>query len=331
MVLTSPQVINGTTVPVGTYIKGDLIATGSITADKIDTRGLSIRDANGNVLFGSGTALDVANITGLGSLATKSSLTSSDIGGLGALATKDKVTTNEVTGLGTLATKSSLTTGDVGGLGTLATKNSVTTSEVTGLGDLAKVDKLTTSNITTYVDGLGVRNLLVGDAQITTANIGTAQVDTLQIAGEAVVVPRSQYNPNSVRIEATRTYTLLHTISMTTVGNVISISIGFEGISGYAYGNISDNLIARIRVTRDGLNIKEVTLIAGKTLDEDGGGSTHSLDFSLLNIPNFLDIPPAGNHTYQLWVYWGGESYYESNDTFFFVTGTSMQLLGVKR
>ena len=35
MVLTSPQVINGTTVPVGTYIKGDLIATGSITGDKI--------------------------------------------------------------------------------------------------------------------------------------------------------------------------------------------------------------------------------------------------------------------------------------------------------
>lgn len=35
MVLTSPQVINGVTVPVGTYIKGDLIATGSITGDKI--------------------------------------------------------------------------------------------------------------------------------------------------------------------------------------------------------------------------------------------------------------------------------------------------------
>lgn len=222
MVLTSPQVINGTTVPVGTYIKGDLIATGSVTADKIDTRGLTIKDATGKVLFGSGTGLDVTNITGLGSLATKSSLTTSDVGGLGTLATKDKVTTNEVTGLGTLATKSSLTTNDVGGLGTLATKNSVTTSEVTGLGglatkstvstsevtglgalakkdavttnevtglgSLAKVDKLTTSNITTYVEGLGVRNLLVGDAQITSANIGTAEVDTLNIRGQAVTV-----------------------------------------------------------------------------------------------------------------------------------------------
>lgn len=67
-------------------------------------------------------------------------------------------------------------------------KDTVTTNEVTGLGSLAKVDKLTTSNITTYVEGLGVKNLLVGDAQITSANIGTAQVDTLQLAGQSVSV-----------------------------------------------------------------------------------------------------------------------------------------------
>lgn len=188
MVLTSPQVINGTVVPVGTYIKGDLIATGSVTADKIDTRGLTIKDATGKVLFGSGTGLDVANITGLGSLATKSSLTTSDVGGLGTLATKNSVTTSEVTGLGGLATKSTVSTSEVTGLGALAKKDTVTTNEVTGLGSLAKVDKLTTSNITTYVEGLGVRNLLVGDAQITSANIGTAEVDTLNIKGQAVTV-----------------------------------------------------------------------------------------------------------------------------------------------
>lgn len=188
MVLTSPQVINGVTVPIGTYIKGDLIATGSVTADKIDTRGLTIKDATGKVLFGSGTGLDVTNITGLGSLATKSSLTTSDVGGLGTLATKNSVTTSEVTGLGGLATKSTVSTSEVTGLGALAKKDTVTTNEVTGLGSLAKVDKLTTSNITTYVEGLGVRNLLVGDAQITSANIGTAEVDTLNIKGQAVTV-----------------------------------------------------------------------------------------------------------------------------------------------
>ena len=38
MVLTSPQVINGVTVPIGTYIKGDFIATGSISGDKITAK-----------------------------------------------------------------------------------------------------------------------------------------------------------------------------------------------------------------------------------------------------------------------------------------------------
>ena len=38
MVLTSPQVINGVTVPIGTYIKGNFIATGSISGDKITAR-----------------------------------------------------------------------------------------------------------------------------------------------------------------------------------------------------------------------------------------------------------------------------------------------------
>ena len=181
------------------------------------------------------------------------------------------------------------------------------------------------------IDNAAITTAKIDNAAITTAKIGTAQVDTLQIAGEAVVVPRAQYNPYTVEIAANRTYTLLHTISMTTVGNAISISIGFEGISGYVYNNADDDLIAVIRLTRDDLNIKEVTLIAGKTPDETGGWSSYSLSFSLLNIPNFLDIPPAGNHTYQLWVYWGGEKYYNSKDDQLYVTGASIQLLGVKR
>ncbi|WP_301717891.1 DUF1983 domain-containing protein, partial [Enterococcus faecium] len=68
----------------------------------------------------------------------------------------------------------------------------------------------------------------IDNAAITTAKIGAAQVDTLQIAGEAVVVTRAQYNPNSVKIPANRQHVLLHTVSMETTGNAISISIGFD-------------------------------------------------------------------------------------------------------
>lgn len=325
MVLTSPQVINGVTVPIGTYIKGDLIATGSVTADKIDTRGLTIKDATGKVLFGSGTGLDVTNIAGLGTLATKSSLTTSDVGGLGTLATKDKVTTNEVTGLGTLATKSSLTTSDVGGLGTLATKNSVTTSEVTGLGtlatkstvstsevtglgSLAKVDKLTTSNITTYVDGLGVRNLLVGDAQITSANIGTAQVDTLQIAGEAVVVPKMLYNPNDI-VFGKNGLAELGASSINTQGSPVIITISME-LFNYRYAYTSSyadsyvELYLLLSLKRGGNVIKTYEFAGLNEVEPALVGEIYDITLAIggayITLPPFLDVPPNADTRYSV-------------------------------
>ena len=276
MVLTSPQVINGVTVPVGTYIKGDLIATGSITADKIDTRGLTIKDANGKVLFGSGTGLDVTNITGLGSLATKSSLTTSDVGGLGTLATKDKVTTNEVT----------------------------------GLGALAKVDKLTTSNITTYVDGLAVRNLLVGDAQITNANIGTAQVDTLQIAGEAVVVPKMLYNPNAI-IFGKNGLVELGASSINTQGSPVIITISME-LFNYGYTYPSDyadsyvELYLLLSLKRDGNVIKTYEFVSLNEVETIPRGEkvsyniTSAIRGANITLPLFLDVPPNADTRYSV-------------------------------
>ena len=276
MVLTSPQVINGVTVPVGTYIKGDLIATGSITADKIDTRGLTIKDANGKVLFGSGTGLDVTNITGLGSLATKSSLTTSDVGGLGTLATKDKVTTNEVT----------------------------------GLGALAKVDKLTTSNITTYVDGLAVRNLLVGDAQITNANIGTAQVDTLQIAGEAVVVPKMLYNPNAI-IFGKNGLVELGASSINTKGSPVIITISME-LFNYGYTYPSDyadsylELYLLLSLKRDGNVIKTYEFVSLNEVETIPRGEkvsyniTSAIRGANITLPLFLDVPPNADTRYSV-------------------------------
>nr|WP_313091166.1 phage tail protein [Moraxella sp. CTOTU48268] len=259
MVLTSPQVINGTTVPVGTYIKGDLIATGSITADKIDTRGLSIRDANGNVLFGSGTALDVANITGLGGLATK---------------------------------------------------DTVTTSEVTGLGSLAKVDKLTTSNITTYVDGLGVRNLLVGDAQITTANIGTAQVDTLQIAGEAVVVPKMLYNPNAIMF-GKNGLVELGASSINTQGSPVIVTISMESFN-FSYSYISDSadnyleLYLLLTLKRNGNTIKTYEFGSSYLVEAIPRGDVYNYNNTLAiggvntTLPPFLDVPPNADTRYSV-------------------------------
>lgn len=55
--------LNAAKINAGT-LSADRIAAGSITADKIDTRNLTVKDANGNILLGSGTALNWSNLTG---------------------------------------------------------------------------------------------------------------------------------------------------------------------------------------------------------------------------------------------------------------------------
>jgi hypothetical protein len=103
IVTTTTQIINGVTVPPGVYIQDAFIANGTITnakignatitnakissleadritANKIDSRGLSIKDAQGNIILASGTALDWSNVGGTGKPAdnaTKNTITRS--------------------------------------------------------------------------------------------------------------------------------------------------------------------------------------------------------------------------------------------------------------
>jgi hypothetical protein len=56
-------IIDGSQITTGT-IRGDRVVANSITADKIDSRSLSIKDANGNIILAAGTALDYTNVGG---------------------------------------------------------------------------------------------------------------------------------------------------------------------------------------------------------------------------------------------------------------------------
>ena len=129
IVRTTPTTINGETVPTGVYMQDAYIANGtitnakignaaiddakianlsagkinagfldaariealSITAGMIDSRGLSIKDADGNVILSSGTPLSISNISGLGTLAAFSEISLDDIEAVGALASLDEV------------------------------------------------------------------------------------------------------------------------------------------------------------------------------------------------------------------------------------------------
>jgi len=129
IVRTTPTTINGETVPTGVYMQDAYIANGtitnakignaaiddakianlsaakitagfidaariealSITAGMIDSRGLSIKDADGNVILSSGTPLSISNIDGLGTLAAFSEISLDDLQDAGTLASLDQV------------------------------------------------------------------------------------------------------------------------------------------------------------------------------------------------------------------------------------------------
>lgn len=72
------QTIDANHIKAGAITVGS-IAAGSITADKIDSRNLTLKDAAGNVILGSGVNLNVSMVTGLGNFAYLNSITAQNI------------------------------------------------------------------------------------------------------------------------------------------------------------------------------------------------------------------------------------------------------------
>lgn len=166
---TAETTPDGYTIPPGVYIDSAFITR--LNARQIDTRGLTIRDNQGNVIFGAGVNLPVNRISGLGSLATQNSVTTSQVNGLGALATQNSVSASQVNGLGALATKNDVRIGS---------EVKFPDGSTMRVGDfVSRLSKIGSNNISTFMES----------AAIGSAYIGNAAVNTLKIADNAVTVP----------------------------------------------------------------------------------------------------------------------------------------------
>lgn len=196
-------VIDGNLLVNGT-ISGQKIAANTVTADKIDSRNLTIKDASGNIIFGSGTNLDWSRITSQPSGIYNSNIS---IGANGALS-------------GAGGGQVSLT-----GL---------------GAGDFAFIDQLTTSNIGTYIQSAAIGTALIANAAITSAKIGTAAIETAKIGDLAVNTIKIAGNAVTVTGSvASRNYNSSVSLS-TTSGGVLSVIVWVEG--GYASNGVSVKL-----------------------------------------------------------------------------------------
>ena len=244
-----PFIISGPNV----YIDNAFIT--ALTADKIDTRGLTIKDMAGNVIFGSGTGLDWGQISGAGKPADNANYTTNtnqltDGAGLGNTAVWSNVS-------GTGKPADNATVG--ADIGTNVTRGGF---GVSATDFAASWNKLTSGNITTFISGAAIgtaqiqnaaitnaliqdaaiSNAKIGDASITSAKIGTAQIDTLRIAGNAVTVPVSAggttgittatINPEggNVMIIA-HTRASIHNSSESALIGVLTLTLGENGVA----------------------------------------------------------------------------------------------------
>jgi hypothetical protein len=210
---------------------------GQLTASQIDTRGLTIKDAGGTVIFGAGTPLSTANISGLG----------------------------------TLATQNSVTTGQVTGLGTLATQNSVNwNSQITNIpafGNFAYLSSITAANISTYIAGAAIgeayiangaiTNAKIGTAAITSAKIGDAEVQTLKIAGNAVTVSAYVQLNSMLTITQVGDVAIL-SATVNTLGNPLLVVYSISFVIGNSAGAITNY---PVEIRAGGTVVKTHTLI----------------------------------------------------------------------
>lgn len=150
----------------GVVINGNLLVDGTVAAGKINARGLSILDASGNVILSAGAGLTVQQrIAGLGALASQNSLDYSQVGG--AKPPPD-------------ATRGAV-------IGSNVRFPDGTTMQTTDF--VNKLAKIGSANISSFMDSAAIGNAYIGNAAITSAKIGALQVDTLNIADNAVTVP----------------------------------------------------------------------------------------------------------------------------------------------
>lgn len=185
---------NGEPIPKGVYINGNMVASGTITASKIDARGLTIRDASGNVILGAGAPMNWSYLTGQPAGIYNSNIS---IGSNGALsgAGGGQVSLNGL-GAGSLATKNTV---DIGtGSSDVRFWNGTAYETMETADFVNKLTKIGSGNISTFMTSAAIGN----------AYIGNAAVDTLQIAGNAAAVMASSTGSGTVGTIASAALTM---------------------------------------------------------------------------------------------------------------------------
>ena len=207
----------------------------------------------------------------------------------------------------------------------------------------SKIKVTSLSAISADLGDIQVDNAHIEDGAISTLKIGKAQVDTLQIAGEAVIVPRLQYSETQSFTEID-TEVVINQITMNAQGGAVSISFGFDSLRFAARNPDSNDGLVKLRIKRNGmvLRYKEFGITYGTTetyTDRNGYIKTRSVagngDYGQVIFLTFLDVPPSGDQVYTVTLESrmlnSGLSVYDQSAYPVVITSRSLHIMGVKR
>jgi len=230
----------------GTFI----VENGKVKADFIDTKGLIIRDINGNAIFGAGTPLSASLITGLGSLATQNSVASNQVSGLGSLATQSSVYLN--------------------GTGSVKFPD----GSAVNISDLVtKLSKLDSSNLSLFMNNAAIGTAFIGNAAIGNAQIQDLSVNTIKIGNEAVTIPRVVTASNTVTGNGATHELLTKTITLTSPGTIYAHAIVGINLGAGARSMALELYIAGTSVSRIAGNAETYGLAVAGALENLAAGT----------------------------------------------------------
>ncbi|MDO4700683.1 MAG: phage tail protein [Moraxella sp.] len=225
-----------------------------------------------------------------------------------------------------------------------------------------------TINGVTVPAGTYISSAYIQNGSITTAKIGHAQIDTLQVKDGAIIVPRVQYNAGfrtfhqSNEIEVGR-------ITIDAKGGNVMIGFGFQrlfslpngayswgafvpaidetNLHNFVHGHVYDNTYNRVgnvsfHIRRNGVDIHNVFFRPNYTKNDSTALSwlninreTPILLYDQYSSPAIVDNPPSGNTTYTLLMVVFSSAEHFNNDRNVsrrtILKGLSFSVMGVKR
>lgn len=186
------------------------------------------------------------------------------------------------------------------------------------------------------------------NGSITTAKIGHAQVDTLQLAGQAVIHPVIQYTAGDYKFYTIDKEEVINTATVNAQGGPVSISFGFERLSAPINSRGVDPRVV-FRIKRNGDTLRTINLQkegVSYWLDQEWNGQGYIYElkggpdgliyYEYASAPTFLDDEaPDGPNTYTVTLESRGlnagknSTHQASNPVV--IAARSLHIMGVKR